>query len=93
MARRLTKFFAHESCGRCTPCRVGTQKLLEILNRIEFGHGQEGDIDLLLSLCEGIAGRTFCPMGDAAVNPTLSTIKHFRDEYEYHIKHKRCLVA
>jgi len=93
VARRLTKFFAHESCGRCTPCRVGTQKLLEILNRIEFGHGQEGDIDLLLSLCEGIAGRTFCPMGDAAVNPTLSTIKHFRDEYEYHIKHKRCLVA
>ncbi|MCR4405381.1 MAG: NADH-quinone oxidoreductase subunit NuoF [Anaerolineae bacterium] len=93
VARRLTKFFAHESCGRCTPCRVGTQRMLEILNRIEYGQGQEGDIDLLLSLCEGIAGRTFCPMGDAAVNPTLSTIKHFRDEYEYHIKHKRCPAA
>lgn len=93
VARRLTKFFAHESCGRCTPCRVGTQRLLEILTRVEYGQGQEGDIDLLLSLCEGIVGRTFCPMGDAAVNPTLSTIKHFRDEYEYHIKHKRCPVA
>lgn len=93
VARRLTKFFAHESCGRCTPCRVGTQRLLEILTRVEYGQGQEGDIELLLSLCEGIVGRTFCPMGDAAVNPTLSTIKHFRDEYEYHIKHKRCPVA
>ncbi len=93
VTRRLTKFFAHESCGRCTPCRVGTQRLLETLQRIEDGQGQEGDIDLLLSLCEGIAGHTFCPMGDAVVNPTLSSIQRFRDEYEYHIKHKRCMVS
>jgi NADH-quinone oxidoreductase subunit F len=93
VARRLTKFFAHESCGRCTPCRVGTQQMLGILERIEGGQGQEGDIDLLLSLCEGIAGHTFCPMGDAAINPTLSTIRHFRDDYEYHIKHGRCPAA
>jgi NADH-quinone oxidoreductase subunit F len=90
VARRLTKFFAHESCGRCTPCRVGTQRLLETLQRIEDGQGREGDIDLLLSLCEGTFGHTFCPMGDAAVNPTLSTIRRFRDDYEYHIKHKHC---
>ncbi|MBC7251842.1 MAG: SLBB domain-containing protein, partial [Anaerolineae bacterium] len=93
VTRRLTKFFAHESCGRCTPCRVGTQRLLETLQRIEDGQGKEGDIDLLLSLCEGIAGHTFCPMGDAVVNPTLSSIQRFRDEYEYHIKHKRCMVS
>jgi NADH-quinone oxidoreductase subunit F len=95
VARRLTKFFAHESCGRCTPCRAGTRQLLDVLQRIEDGEGQEGDIDLLLSLCggpgsEGILGHTFCPMGDALVNPTLSTIRHFRHEYEYHIEHKRC---
>jgi len=93
VARRLTKFFAHESCGRCTPCRAGVPHLLNILERIEDGQGQEGDIDLLPSLCEGIAGHTFCPMGDAAVNPTLSSIRHFREEYEYHIKHKRCMVS
>jgi NADH-quinone oxidoreductase subunit F len=93
VARRLTKFFAHESCGRCTPCRAGTQRMLEILQRIEDGQGQERDVDLLLSLCEGIAGHTFCPMGDAAVNPTLSSIRHFRADYEYHIKHKRCPMS
>jgi len=90
-AFRLTRFFAHESCGKCTPCRVGTQRLMNILQRIEHGRGQRGDIDRLLSLCDGIAGHTFCPMGDAAVNPTLSSIQHFRDEYEYHIEHHRCL--
>jgi len=93
VTRRLTKFFAHESCGRCTPCRAGVPRLLDILERIEGGQGQEGDIELLLSLCEGIAGHTFCPMGDAAVNPTLGSIRHFREEYEYHIKHKRCMVS
>ena len=93
VARRLTQFFAHESCGRCTPCRAGTRQLIDTLQRIEDGHGREGDIDLLLSLCEGIFGHTFCPMGDALVNPTLSTIRHFRHEYEYHIEHKRCPAA
>ena len=93
VTRRLTKFFAHESCGRCTPCRAGVPRLLDILERIEGGQGQEVDIELLLSLCEGIAGHTFCPMGDAAVNPTLGSIRHFREEYEYHIKHKRCMVS
>lgn len=89
----LTRFFAHESCGKCTPCRVGTQRLVDILGRIERGHAEEGDVDRLLGLCEGIAGHTFCPMGDAAVNPTLSSIKHFRREYEYHIEYQRCTVS
>ena len=92
-ALRLTRFFAHETCGKCTPCRVGTQHLVDILQRVEDGHGREDDIDLLLGLCDGILGNTFCPMGDAAVNPTLSSIKHFRDEYEYHIEHQRCMVS
>lgn len=90
VALRLTHFFAHESCGKCTPCRVGTQRLVDTLQRIEDGRGQRGDIECLLSLCDGIAGHTFCPLGDAAVNPTLSSIKHFRHEYEAHIEHHRC---
>lgn len=93
VTRRLIKFFAHESCGRCTPCRVGTRRLLEILQRIEDGKGKAGDIDLLLSLAQGIVGKTFCPMGDAAVNPVLSSIKRFRPEYEYHIQHRHCQAS
>lgn len=92
-ALRLTRFFAHESCGKCTPCRVGTQCLVGILRRIEDGHGREGDIDLLLDLCNGMIGHTFCPMGDGAVNPTISSLKHFRGEYEYHIEHHGCLAS
>jgi NADH-quinone oxidoreductase subunit F len=90
VTRRLVKFFAHESCGRCTPCRVGTKRMLEILQHIEDGEGKEGDLDLLLSLCRGISGHTFCPMGDAAINPVMSSLQRFRPEYEYHIQHKHC---
>jgi NADH-quinone oxidoreductase subunit F len=92
-ALRLTKFFAHESCGKCTPCRVGTQRLVDILEGIVDGQGEEGDIDLLLGLCQSIPGRAFCPLGDAAVNPTLSSLKHFRDEYECHIQYQRCITS
>jgi len=88
---RLAQFFAHESCGKCTPCRVGTQQLVSTLQCIEDGRGQAEDIDRLTSLCAGIIGHTFCPMGDAAVNPVLSSLKHFREEYEYHIRQRRCL--
>jgi NADH-quinone oxidoreductase subunit F len=92
-ARRLTKFFAHESCGRCTPCRIGSQRLFEILDRIEHGRGRSGDIDLILELCQGIDGLTFCPMGAALVNPARSAIKHFSPEFEHHINHKSCLAT
>ena len=93
VARRLMDFFAHESCGQCTPCRMGTQRLKEVLTRIKRGQGKSDDIDLLEELCDGILGHTLCPMGDAAVNPVLSSLKHFRDEYEHHIQYKRCKEA
>lgn len=91
-ARRTTKFFAHESCGRCVPCRIGSVRLYETLERIESGKGLEDDIDRALFLADNIDGRTFCPMGAALVNPARSTIQKFREEYEYHIKHKGCYV-
>jgi NADH-quinone oxidoreductase subunit F len=91
--RRLSKFFAHESCGRCTPCRIGSQRILDILERIEKGAGKPGDIDLILELVDGIDGQTFCPMGSALVNPPRSAIQHFRAEFEHHLTYKTCLVA
>lgn len=92
VTRRLSKFFAHESCGRCTPCRIGSQRIYEILDRMENSQGKPGDIDLLLNLVEGIDGNTFCPMGSALVNPVRSALKYFYPEFEYHITHKTCLV-
>jgi len=92
-ARRLTKFFAHESCGRCAPCRIGSLRLFETLDRIEHGLGQPGDIERALDIANNIDGLTFCPMGAALVNPARSTIDKFRQEYEYHISNKRCAVG
>jgi NADH-quinone oxidoreductase subunit F len=93
VARRLMRFFVHESCGKCTPCRGGTRQLVDTLDRIVGGQGKESDIDLLQSICRNMIGHTFCPMGDAAVNPVLSTLKHFRNEYDYYIEHKRSITA
>ncbi|MCJ7578236.1 MAG: NADH-quinone oxidoreductase subunit NuoF, partial [candidate division Zixibacteria bacterium] len=92
VAYRLSKFYEHESCGKCVPCREGTRWIRMIMERIENGKGREEDIDLLLDICTNIAGKTVCPMGDAAVVPIMSTIQKFRDEYEYHIKNKKCMV-
>jgi NADH-quinone oxidoreductase subunit F len=92
VAMKLIDFYAHESCGKCTPCREGTAWLKKLINRIENGEGKNGDIGLILDICENIMGRTICPLGDAAVMPTESIIKHFRDEFEYHIEHKQCKV-
>lgn len=89
---KLINFYAHESCGRCTPCREGTAWLKQLINRIENGEGKQGDIELILDACDNIIGRTICPLGDAAVMPTRSFIEHFRDEFEYHIEHKKCKV-
>jgi len=91
-ARRLSKFFAHESCGQCTPCRLGSTRLYEILDRIERGKGRKEDLDLLLDTTQGIDGITFCPMGAALVNPARSALKHFRSEFEFHIINKHCPV-
>jgi NADH-quinone oxidoreductase subunit F len=93
VARRNAKFFAHESCGRCAPCRIGSYRLYETLERIETGNALPGDIDRALYLSQNIDGRTFCPMGSALVNPARSTILKFREEYEYHIDHKNCMAS
>ncbi len=90
---RLARFYAHESCGKCGPCRSGTPKLVQALETIEAGKGEARDIDMLLRICEGMAGRTLCPLGDAAINPVISSIHHFRDEYEYHVTHGRCATG
>ncbi|HQS58378.1 MAG: NADH-quinone oxidoreductase subunit F [Gallionellales bacterium 35-53-114] len=89
---RLSYFYFEESCGQCTPCREGTGWLYRIVHRIEKGEGRPEDLDLLLSLCENIAGRTICALGDAAAWPVQGFLKHYRSEFEYHIEHKRCLV-
>jgi len=93
VARRLMRFYAHESCGRCVPCRVGTRRMSDILERLERGQGRPGDVERLEQLALGMRGITFCPLGDAATNPVLSGLKLFRDEYDYHIAHKRCAVT
>lgn len=89
-AMNLLVFFEDESCGKCTPCREGTPWLLGILRRLEAGQGHREDIDLLLDLCGRIKGKTLCPFGDAEVAPILSTIQHFRAEYEAHVTERRC---
>ena len=89
---RLSYFYHEESCGQCTPCREGTGWLYRIIHRIEHGEGRPEDLDLLLDLCNNIAGRTICALGDAAAWPVQGMLKHYRKEFEYHIEHKRCLV-
>jgi len=89
---RLSYFYYEESCGQCTPCREGTGWLYRIIHRIEHGEGRQEDLDLLLELCDNIAGRTICALGDAAAWPVQGMLKHYRKEFEYHIEHKRCLV-
>ena len=89
-ARFYMDFIQEESCGKCTACRVGTKRMLEILNRITSGEGKEGDIETLLELGEIIKDSAMCGLGQTAANPVLSTIKYFRDEYEDHIRLKKC---
>jgi NADH-quinone oxidoreductase subunit F len=90
-ALNMAQFYQHESCGQCTPCRQGTYWMLAILYRMEHGQGTMEDISTLLDICDNIEGNTICPLGDAAIPPVRSTIKQFRDEYEYHVAHKSCL--
>jgi NADH-quinone oxidoreductase subunit F len=90
--RNLLRFYAHESCGKCTPCREGTYWISQILARLEHGGGRPGDIELLADLADNICGRSFCPLGDAAAMPVQGFLKHFRGEFEYHVEHGRCRV-
>ena len=90
VARFFMNFTQNESCGKCVPCREGTKRMLEILERIVAGEGRDGDIELLLELAETISATALCGLGKSAPNPVVSTIKNFRDEYEAHIYEKRC---
>lgn len=82
----FTRFYHHESCGQCSPCREGTGWMEKVLHRIENGHGKMSDIDLLLDVAKKIEGNTICPLGDAAAWPVASAIRHFREEFEYHVQ-------
>ena len=89
---RLSYFYHEESCGQCTPCREGTGWLYRIVHRIENGEGRPEDLDLLSSVGNNMAGRTICALADASVFPVRSFTKHFRQEFAYHIEHKKCMV-
>lgn len=89
---RLSYFYFEESCGQCTPCREGTGWMHRIIRRIEHGEGRREDLDLLDSVADNIMGRTICALGDAAAMPVRGFLKHYRDEFAFHIDHKRCLV-
>jgi NADH:ubiquinone oxidoreductase subunit F (NADH-binding)/(2Fe-2S) ferredoxin/Fe-S-cluster-containing hydrogenase component 2 len=92
-ARYYTNFLAHESCGKCVPCREGTRQMLKILDNIASGWGQEGDIELLEELSEFMETASLCALGQSAPFPVRSTIKYFRDEYDQHIREKCCPAA
>ncbi|MFJ7566433.1 NADH-quinone oxidoreductase subunit NuoF [Herminiimonas sp. NPDC097707] len=89
---RLSYFYFEESCGQCTPCREGTGWLYRMVHRIENGQGRAEDLDMLNSIADNIQGRTICALGDAAAMPVRAMILNFREEFEYHIEHKHCLV-
>jgi NADH-quinone oxidoreductase subunit F len=89
----FTRFYHHESCGQCSPCREGTGWMEKVLHRIEHGHGNLYDIDLLVDIAKKIEGKTICPLGDAAAWPVASAIRHFRTEFENHVKNPHACSA
>jgi NADH-quinone oxidoreductase subunit F len=92
-ALNLARFFAHESCGQCSPCREGCHWMEKIFHRIEHGEGQRGDLELILDVSGNIMGNTICPFGDAAAMPAAAFIKKYRAEFDAHIEEKRCTVV
>ena len=90
IAKFFLEFTVDESCGKCTPCRVGTKRLLEILDKIISGNGEMEDLDRMEELCNYIKSASLCGLGQTAPNPVLSTLRYFRDEYIAHIKDKKC---
>jgi NADH-quinone oxidoreductase subunit F len=87
---RVAQFYMHESCGKCTPCREGTRWMVQILEKIEDGRADQGDLDLLLDVCDRILGKCLCPLGDAAAMPVASYIDKFRDEFQAHLDNGAC---
>jgi NADH-quinone oxidoreductase subunit F len=87
---RVAQFYMHESCGKCTPCREGTRWMVQLLHKIEAGEATQGELDVLLSVCDRILGNCLCPLGDAAAMPVASYVARFRDEYQRHIDEGGC---
>jgi len=85
----FSRFYHHESCGQCSPCREGTGWMEKVLHRLEHGHGHIEDIDLLVSVAKQIEGNTICPLGEAAAWPVAAAVRHFRDEFEWHVTHAK----
>jgi NADH-quinone oxidoreductase subunit F len=93
LLQRITKFYAHESCGQCTPCREGCKWMEDIIHRIEHGHGRPQDLGMLLDIADNINGKTLCALGDAAAGPVMSFVKKFRADFEAHIRGGKCPSA
>ena len=89
----FSRFYHHESCGQCSPCREGTGWLEKVLHRLENGHGSMSDIDLIVSVAKQIEGNTICPLGEAAAWPVAAAVRHFRDEFEWHVTHPKEATA
>lgn len=87
---RWTEFYAHESCGKCTPCREGTYWLVQLLSRLEAGNGTGEDLEKLADICDNINGKSFCALGDGAASPIISSLQYFRNEYEDHLRLGGC---
>jgi len=87
---RVAQFYMHESCGKCTPCREGTRWMVQILEKIEAGHAEQSELDLLLDVCDRILGHCLCPLGDAAAMPIASYVTKFRDEFQAHVDQGGC---
>jgi NADH-quinone oxidoreductase subunit F len=90
IAKYFIRFLEGESCGKCVPCREGLKRMREVLDDITGGNGKEGDIELLEQLSAALVDGSLCALGSTAPNPVLSTLRYFRDEYEAHIKDKKC---
>ena len=90
---RVAQFYMHESCGKCTPCREGTRWMVQLLRKIEDGDATQGELDVLLDVCDRILGNCLCPLGDAAAMPVASYVAKFRDEYQRHIDEGGCPFA
>jgi NADH-quinone oxidoreductase subunit F len=88
----FSRFYHHESCGQCSPCREGTGWMEKVLHSLENGHGKMSDIDLLVDVSKKIEGNTICPLGDAAAWPVASSIRHFRDEFEWHVSNPKAAL-
>jgi NADH-quinone oxidoreductase subunit F len=89
-ALRVAQFYMHESCGKCTPCRVGTRWLVQLLRAVEDGAARESDFDLMLDVCDRIIGKCLCVLGDSAAMPVASCVTNFRDEFRAHLEHGGC---